>query len=200
MSTRSLTAVVAGIIRATSDAMLRDFRPDCCIATTRTVMRVLRHYGFDCEPLVVRAMIFNRAYVQAIDKHTAKTERDADWRAWPDATGAHSVGLGFATGAPGFVGHLVALVPSAGRFIDASLSQASRPLKDIELPPAIAVPVTESFLTTAGERLALSSGDGMLLVYERIMNDDYRSSPDWRDKTRTKRAMKAIIEHIETTA
>jgi hypothetical protein len=198
---RSIQAVTTAIGEVARRELLKDFRPDCCIATARTVIRVLRYYGFDAQPLAVRAMIFNPIYAAAFDNGTARTQDDADWKEWMDSVGAWSVGVGYPDGTPGFGGHLVALVSTSSVFfIDASLDQASRPAKGIVLPESIFIPVTREFLITPGEQLVFRHDTGMLLVYERIVNESFRSSPDWKDKTRTKRAMKAIIRHIDLLA
>lgn len=196
---RSLEAVVAGIKLATRNEMLKDFRPDCCIATTQAVNRVLRHFGYFAHPLPVRVMVFNPTYVEAFRDGTAKTQDDSGWREWMDSVGAWSVGVGFPDGSPGFAGHLISVLPKHGLFIDASLNQADRPAKDILLPPVFVSEVTSEFMMTAGMRLEFECSNGAGIIYERIDTTDWRRSPDWKSRMRTDRAVAAIIRHIENT-
>jgi hypothetical protein len=188
-----------GIEQIARKEILRDFRIDSCIASTRTVMRVLEHFGFDAQPLSVRVFIFNAAYVKHLNEKTARFNGDPTFRRWLEDSGAYSVGLGCAE--PGqdngnYVGHLVAAVPQCHLFIDASLDQAARPQKNILLPEVLISPMTQQFMTTVGENLEFESS-GATMIYERIDNPAFRTSPDWTDKSRTKRATKAIIRHIE---
>ena len=60
--TQKLQRILNGIERVARTEILRDYRPDSCIASSRIVLRVLQHYGYNAEPLTVRAMVFNPAY------------------------------------------------------------------------------------------------------------------------------------------
>jgi hypothetical protein len=195
--------VLKGIEQVARQEILRDFRTDSCIASTRAVMRVLEEFGYDSQPLSVRVSIFNATFTKHLEAGTARFRGDLNFRRWLEESGAHSVGLGFAE--PGkdngvYVGHLVAAVPQRQLFIDASLDQASRPQRAIVLPSVLISPMTQQFMTTVGETIEFEASTGAALIYERIDNPTFRSSIDWTDKMRTRRAVKAIVRHIERFA
>lgn len=194
-----MSRIISSIEQIARPTMLREFRPDCCIATTRTLIRVLRHFGYEPQAIPVRTMIYNRIMVEAIHNGTVKHDDDPDFFSWCNRIGAWSVGIGFPIEGKtnGFVGHLIAALPKQKMFIDASLDQASRPARDLDLPRVLVSRLTDEFLTTPGERLEFDGTNGAVVIYERIANEEWRTSPDWRDASRTKHAMKTIIGHIE---
>ncbi len=193
----ALPQVLAGICSVTRKEILRDFRADSCISTTRAVTRVLRHFGFEAIPLSVRVIVYNPIMVEAILTGTSKNSDDPDFHEWCKRTGAWSVGVGIPNGKPGLEGHLIAALPQQKVFIDASLDQAGRPEHNIVLPTTFVANVTDEFLTQHEAILEFECNTGVRMVYQRWETSAWRKSPDWTDKNRTKRAVKATIQHIK---
>lgn len=195
----TLEQVLDGIRAVLRTEILKGFTMDSCIGTTRAVIRVLRHFGYDAEPLPVAAYVYNAVMTKHIEDGTFVPSKDPRFNAWCDETGAWGVSVGAPTKDPNdWAGHLVAIVKDRSLLIDASIDQASRPHKGIHLPRAMIGRYHDTFLT--GEMLHIQGGDGSSLVYQVIDNVRYKTAPDWTDSSRTKKAVKATIKYIEDQA
>lgn len=189
--------VVDGIKAIARQEILKDFRLDSCIGSTRTVIRVLKHFGYEAQPFPCRAFIYNPAFVKAIERGERPPEDTIARSQWMDNMGAWSVGVGFQPDdAVKYVGHLAAVLPERKLLIDASLDQANRPHKNILIPPVVVAKVTDEFLRS--EDVVEYGVNGMRVVYEPRPEDRaWRESTNWNNSSQTKRAMKAIIKYIE---
>jgi hypothetical protein len=194
----SLAHVLKGIESVLRQEILKGFRPDSCIATTRAVIRVLRNFGYHAEPFAVTAIVLNPTMAKYVEAGTNLDAGDPGFKQWCKETGAWSVGVGGgevdARGVPGYGGHLVAILPHRNILIDASIDQAARPAKQIHFPRALIGPYPAGFLE--GGQLHLHADNGSVLIYEKIVNESFRTSPDWKDKTRTRAAVKQTIKYI----
>jgi hypothetical protein len=165
------------LLQATADAaraaVLRRYRPDSCIATTRVVIEALRYFGVTARPWAVDLQIYNAAA-------WAARAGDVPAADWPDD--AWTIGIapaGYAaSGATdqNNVGHVVAV--TAGRLVDASIDQASRPAKGLTLTPVVAA-LPDGFNpadTTATIGYTL---DGVHLLYRASGSGEFRRSRNW---------------------
>jgi hypothetical protein len=190
--------IIPRLVEVARQEILKDFRPDSCIASTHTVIRVLKHFGWVYEPVVVQAHIFSPAFVKVVAAGNLPP-KDGNLHFWCEQQGAWSIGLGLGEGPEDrhkWPGHLVAVNPVSRVMIDASLNQCDRPQYDIHLPPVFSSLVTEDFLLGLGE--VAYDINGCAVKYVRVKEPaPFKHSPDWRDHKRVKRAVKAIIKHIE---
>lgn len=194
-------AVLRGLKEVCRQETLKDFRPDSCIASTRIVCRVLKEFGFEVEPFPVLVIIQNAAFQKAASNGDIPPPDNKLFYAWCERTGAWSVGVGFPdpdkSRADGYGGHLVALLPKHNMIVDSSIDQANRPQYSIHLPTVLVAEFAPEFLSEEGYRLCLRNDEGCFMYYEKLVNPVWRTAPDWVDTKRTKRAVKAIIAHIE---
>lgn len=142
--------------------ILERFRPDCCIASTRIAIEVLRRFGIRAKPAPCQVYIATLPLFERLQKQsfTGKFQ-----------PGEHSVGIGYGVPAgtrPGFDGHLVAVTDDS--LIDLSLDQASRPHKGIVLLP--------QRIPFSGFPLSGTIGQ-CVVCYTQLNNYDYIQAPDW---------------------
>lgn len=170
-----LIDVLAPIVR---QRMLKHFRPDCCIATTKILREILEYYGFKSQPMAVSVHIYNARLIELMDAGPLP-ENEEEKMALFERTGAWGIGIGQSGSQDGC--HVV--LQSQGFLLDASLDQAERPERGIELPELLAVPVPPRFL---GRRVKGQMIRGMvgkcMVVYKRIDNEKWRESRNWRDE------------------
>jgi hypothetical protein len=160
--------------------MLRVFRSDSCIAATKIAIDVLAHYHILAEPLAVKVMIFNPAFVQRIENGADIPISGEITKQWSEEDGSWCLGLGYGESAPNkWPGHLVAIVRDHGWLIDLSLDQAARPKRDINVGPA-AFDVASEFLR--GEAPHIQTINGSVLKYMAFPTDtSYDVSPNWNN-------------------
>lgn len=196
---------ILGRLQEVARAVIRrDFRADSCIGSTRTVTRVLEHFGISAKPLPVQVYIYNKSYVDAVERGDwPPTFDQVMFRHWCDRNGAWAIGVGVWDEAEGlkpgqYGGHLVAFLPKHHLLIDASLDQAVRPQRGIVLPDVLQIPTTAEF----EEGAASLSGvvNNCVLRYHQH-NDEgrYLRSPDWADPKRTRKATEDILRYIRQT-
>jgi hypothetical protein len=178
--------VVTAYAEVARPIMLWSWTPASCIAATRVTVNVLGAYGISARPYPVAAMVYNRAYMRL----AARLGR------WPeieeqhaDPAGAWSLGVGV-EGDPddprwstrnGYDGHLVALALNDTLLLDASLDQASRPERDIELRPSVVVTeCTPEFLKGEVD-VRGETRRGVVVVYRRRENPQpWEDTPGWQ--------------------
>lgn len=169
---------------------------DICVLSTRLGYDVLRYFGVESRPVVVRALAFNPAAVAWIDEHglDLSDEQKEEY----DASGAWVVAIDEEDhGIPGrFPGHLVLHVPSERALVDLSLAQFARPNRGIVLPDAHIFDVPEDFFRDNGQVVYSLDGGGKLIYgYRKRAARDFRSSGDWRLKnSATGRVIRRVRE------
>lgn len=193
----SILKVIGRRIRA---EMLRDFRPDCCIATARAVTRTLERVGVECEAVPTAAFAFNAEYRRRVMAGERPPEGRDELHEWCAQTGAYSVGAapGMVAG-PGFNGHVVVWVPRADALFDGSLDQFARPSKGLKLPGAAAFeyPGAGTALRR-GQMVEIDLPDGGVLAYKGIGDESFRRrSPDWTRTARTDRVVGELVRAIK---
>lgn len=154
---RRYAAVARPIIR-------QDFAAASCIASTAITIEVLRLHGISAVPFPCKVLVFNAPFVQRIEREDRFPDA-AETIVWTTGTDLWSVGLGFSRPHEQHVGHYVAL--AEGRYlIDASIDQASRPEKGINLPPVMVGDVNPDFRDgKAGTNYQVLGPGGELVWY-----------------------------------
>jgi hypothetical protein len=170
--------------------ILKHFREDSCIASTKITIRVLEHFGYEAYPQPVDTAIFNPTFVRLV-KAGYHPPQDPDALAkWCEVTGAWSVGIG-----GGEVGHLVAILPKYTLLVDSSISQANRYHHGISLPFVL---VEKLAGTDKGLIQATYRVNKCLVRYHFVKDrSTYLNSPNWKYKSQTDEATYAIIRYIE---
>ena len=84
--------------------------------------------------------------------------------------------------------------------VDASISQASRPEKQIAIPPVFAARVTREF-RRGNKAQEFTIGTGVLAHYEPLPNGNnkvWKNAPDWIDKSRHVASVEKILAAMGT--
>jgi hypothetical protein len=169
------------------DLVLQRFKINSCVASTRVVTRVLREFGYEADPLMVRVRLFNRAYVEAVKRGDSLEQAER--------AGAKCVCIEHEDGSPG---HTVAIIKSNRTLIDIALDQANRPAKGIIVPEFVITQVCPEFLT--GEYMLRFEHEdvGCLIEYTAFPDDHrWRVSPDWQKKSRTDPIVQQLVDAIK---
>jgi hypothetical protein len=160
----------------------RYFREDSCINSTRVLVEVFRALGLTASPFSVRAMVFSRGFVKRAGREKRMPESDAELHAWTTDPKVYSVGIGFGTiGMPkeSWPGHLVLRV-GHDHFLDATISQASRPARGIRMPDMLVVSDVPVEFWRGKEAVVRQTPDGSVVRYEPDpSNNGYIGSPAW---------------------
>jgi hypothetical protein len=157
-------------------------RRDLCIIATRVAIDVGEYFGVEVQPLTVRAVVYNRRYEEKLG---SADPFDGDFS---DGSWAVGVGYGKARDAK-WAGHLIASTDEL--FGDFSIGQAERPHRNILTGPGIFGPY-------AGQEMwqGKVNGGETIIEYRRIEDESYRRAPDWRDDSRRRPIVAALIRTI----
>lgn len=186
--------VIEALAAEARPLILRYWRPDSCIASSRIGQLVLAHFGIRSQPLAVRVLIFNGPLWRRLARGDRPERGQVEQLYQED--GSWSVGLGFPSGRPeGWPGHLILISSAPKLLIDLSLDQASRPKRGIELRPLLRA-TTAPFLR-GEEELPVQMGTTALAYQAMPGERSYLSSPDWQDTGRHQRILPELIRRIE---
>lgn len=192
-----LKMVIDLILRYGRQEILKDFRPDSCIASTGLVIDVLKFFGFSAAALPVQVTIFNPPMAERWLREGIPESPDVTL-AWEKEDGSWALGLGFGPkengNASGYIGHLVALVEER-IVIDLSLDQANRPARSIALSP-MAFEVPEEFLSGEGQ-MEFTAGGCALFYRLRKFDRSYLRSKDFTDNRCRHRAAVSVRRQIQ---
>lgn len=193
-----LEAVTHVVLNDTRCEIGKHFKADSCIATTRVVVNVFQHFGFEAGPLHVEATVWNPAWVDAIGRGEEPPYQSGEdvLNRWMDERGAWSVStVGASKDEP--VRHLVAYVPALPGLIDASIDQCNRPERNIDLPHAVGFIITPEELSLGGRWQV--DANGCWIEYSRVLDDReaWRSSSDWVGNAGTAAVQSALIRLVE---
>jgi hypothetical protein len=187
-------AVLEKLTEIAPNVIARNYTSDCCIAATRITIEVLKKFHFkDVKPLVVEANVFNETYLKK--GRTPKDHEEAQaWLAegaWQVVVGDKTVQTDYPITWPG---HLVAVV-NGKYMVDLSITQATRPHKNINLSPIASI-VPEDFVKNQ-DKCGLMFND-CLVVYVSYPKDvSYQRARDWWDKKRCDEFVKEIAGDIK---
>lgn len=179
------------------EEMLKIAVPNCCIATVAVLCRVFRHFGFRARGIPVSVVIRNPKFLKCMGAGMRLPDDPKLLREWMESTGSWCIGIvpesaleSAMRGYPGFGGHLVCHVQDV--LVDASIAQANRPQKGIELPPFCAFPASKRFLQ--GDGMMVGNMNGCEVEYRPLRDHSWRQAPDWSDERRYRETVNAIIE------
>jgi hypothetical protein len=183
-----LTQVLNLYKKVARKEILKDFREDSCVASTRITIRVLSNFGYKTVPLPVECMVYNPEWVNCVMAgYHPPVHSEVDLKNWCEKYDAWSLGIGVDKKTS--IGHLIATLPRYGLIVDASLSQANRLDKNIYLPPVFIGNLTES--------VWMYKVNKCLLLYRPVLeNTAYKESPNWLYDSQTDRATGAILDYI----
>jgi hypothetical protein len=176
--------------------ILKDFKQDSCIGSTRVAIRVLDYFDFHATPFPCIATVFNSKMVDCVER--GELPEGQVPREWFEKTGSWSVGLGIAKdGNEDPVGHLVAVMPNQRILVDASLDQASRPEHDIVLPSVFIARCSKRFVECAQPQVYQADpGHGSLIYTPKPYLRRYLESDNWNLDHQTDRAVQTIVNLI----
>lgn len=184
--------IVETLLQDGREEILRAYHLDSCIATTKIIIDVLAHFHYLAQPLSVKVMAFNPAFVQRIESGAEFPKTSEISKQWSEEDGSWSIGIGYGRSGPNkWPGHLVAVLQNC--MIDASLDQASRPQRNINLGSSVfEIPV--EFIH--GKEEFVCEIDGSVVKYTAFPNDQsYQLSPNWHSPEQ--RVIDRIIQIID---
>jgi hypothetical protein len=153
---------------ASRAAVLRRYKPESCIATTRVTIEVLRHFGVRAAPWPVNVSVFTEAAWDLARQGVPIGE-------WPP--GAWSVGI-HVDASPDRVGHLAAI--AGGYLLDGSIDQAARPEKGIHALRPLVARLPDPFVPDDTTARIPYQVEGLVLIYFASGSRVFRSSRSWR--------------------
>lgn len=164
------------------------FNADSCIASTRIGINVLRHFGVGAKPLPLSVLVINAEGSRIMREEGVDAYRDAINAAQPgDKGGPWSIGVGsqrspLDIALDAWQGHLIIEIPQFRTYMDLSIDQANRPLKDIELTPHFfTVDEDDPWLTGEIPIMEMHTEDDVTMVLDRRAPDPegFRKSTNW---------------------
>lgn len=178
--------ILATLLHVARAEVLRDFRADSCIASTRVAVDALAYFGIPARPLSVKAAYYNRQAAEHAARIGRLLESPEETIAWSKEDGSWGIGIGYApdesaqTDAEKWAGHLVAIAGDR-LLIDLSLDQADRPQYDIKFAPVSFRLSTEEqamFLQPEGRIERFYRGG--ILFYTAFPHDQsFQNSQNW---------------------
>lgn len=165
--------IVAGLAHIGRPEILKRFKPDSCIASTRVGIEVLKRFGITAEAIPVKVMVYNEPLWKRMTAGSFDgTFNDEDW----------SVGIGMGYDPrrrpeDGFNGHLV--IKTEGLLVDLAIDQASRPEKGLPIE-SLVVPWPQTW----GIRPFRFCLAGCYYDYSPSENGAYQDAPDWKESDR----------------
>lgn len=188
LSNHQLNMLEAVARVAPKEIMKRYKDNNCCIATARIIIEVLKKMHFkNIRPLTVEVNIFNETYV----KKGRTPQSDEEAQAWL-AEGAWQIILGERTLTHDgqWPGHLAVLVNDR-YMLDIAVFQATRPQKNIHLSPILTT-VPEDFVK--GEDKCGLIFNKCMVVYVSFPQDKtYEAARDWWDVAKSKDIVSEIL-------
>lgn len=175
--------------------VLRQWKPNSCIVSTRIGQLVLARFGFTARPVVTAVVAANAEAAKLIERDIPLSQWPASaWSVGVAAQGDHHPG--------GFDGHLVLVlrrqVGLRRLLIDLSADQMDRPHRGVRVPGPVIGTVPE--LWTPDNPATVTADDGMVLTYQPVLGlTVYRKSSDWSGHTDTVNAMvERIVAQLES--
>jgi hypothetical protein len=183
---RPFLALLGPVLRSN---ILRHYTPDSCVASTAIGKLVLDHLEIPSEPVSLRAMLANHAWMQRAEREKHLPQDAEERERWFTESGAHAIGLGVPdsnwAGHPLVNGLHLGLLVDGGWLWDLSIDQASRPqhgivIKEPFLGDVSKSPNRQKFLQ--GKHMLTWEAPGHGLVAYTVKPDDkrYLEHPNWR--------------------
>lgn len=174
-----------------------------CILMTAIGLDVLKDFRILAEPLSVRAMLANKAWLNWMqepsfsDRSVLERDRRGAWMldvATPEAlcaAGIHADDWQVESGTNHWHGHLVIYLPDRATVIDLNLGQFARPAKAIFVPPA------GRFTFVNGDCCYHLPHGAELRYVARPDDRSYQVSREWRDPARRAPFVRALLRAIK---
>lgn len=209
----AMEKLIEGILQYARPEILKYYRVDSCIVSTRICLNILEHHGFKCFALPCQVNIVNAPYRDFLMKKGRWPKGEETKEIFEEKNGyAVGVGHGYTkqgpkddikeSGSDKWPGHLVAIAVDEDNthyLIDLSIDQASRPQYNMTLKPtALHIP-PEMTQKEDVFVLDISQEDESIIsvfYYSKPQKGGYESSKDWNDTQTSKPLSKAIMEMI----
>jgi hypothetical protein len=171
-------------------AILRHYTPDSCVASSAIGKLILDSLGIPCEPLSVKLMLANQAFVQCLERYGHVPQNAEERERWFVQTGAHALGLGMVDPnwqGPALVNGLhLALLVDGSYLWDLSIDQASRPaygivIKEPFLGDLSNSPRRRQFLRGQEQIVWEAPGHGVAVYGVKPKDKRYLKHPNWRE-------------------
>jgi hypothetical protein len=184
--------VVDTVVEVARPEILRVFSADSCVASARIALDVFAYFGIAAKPVPVSVAVFNADAYDLLEREGSLDAVAVAVMAYEPSFvgGPWTIGMG-AQGVPDrpvAAGHVVVGLPTLGQFVDLSLDQVSRPVKNIVLS-ASAFPVdpASGFLMVVGAKegyaVGQETGGPVRLLYTHEPQHLYKGSPNWQRST-----------------
>lgn len=173
--------------------ILRWWRPNSCIVSTRLGLEVLKYFGVGAAAQAVTVAAFTKAAAAAI----IAGENPRDF--------GHSVGIAGTDeitmqpdGRRSWDGHLVIRLTQQPVLIDLSADQLDRPQRGLRVPQPIIAPIDDTTAFERGRSLVLESAeDGTVLFYTALTSRAWRKSSDWtKHQDQVRRSAATVINTL----
>lgn len=174
---------LAATVRLVSREIFQDV--SSCIGTSRLMMMVLDRFGEKSEILSVTTEIWNSKLIKLVNSliRTGKVKDLRGFVEWQQQnmkeylnSGAHLITIGEPGPDNVNVGHYCVYLPERNIVLDATLDQANRPNKMVEIDTMIGAFLPAEFKN--GKRLVIDAHK-CHIVYHHSTNQNYLKSGDW---------------------
>lgn len=181
------------------------FNADSCIASTRIGINVLRYFGIGAKPLPLSVLVFNAEAANLI--HEQGLEEFVRVIKLQDPTtpsGPWSIGVGarrnpIDIALDAWQGHLIIEVPAYTAYMDLSIDQVNRPLKNIDVTPHwFNLEPDDPWVTGEVPVMEMNADDGTMLVLDRRVPDPdgFRKSTNWTGNNGVSAVLQDCTERI----
>lgn len=173
MITRETYQDIGRLVR---EEVLKVYREDSCIATSKATLELVKQLHVDAYALPVVCMIANEPLWRYADEHGVYPAVGS--AEYPE--GGYGVGVGMGVKQEGrWPGHLV-VIAERKWLLDFSLDQATREDQHISLGPQV-ISVSERWLRRTDQIHIYQAGSVRLHYMKHVGEyaNDYKNAPDW---------------------
>lgn len=169
-----------------------------CIAATRMALDVCSYFGIPCKPFSVDAVIANEQawamFQEIIERGPMPDEERDEMERGYGEKGAWIVEVSGSAEGEGYSGHVVLGIDvrhdGLRSVIDLDARQFERPNKDIAIPHAVVVGVTDEWWDTPGVECDWRLPTGIYYTLTRpVKARPFQYAPDWKKKCRASSPM-----------
>lgn len=169
--------------------ILKEFRVNSCVASSRVGKRVLDHYEIPSKPIAVKIDVFNSQYCSLLQERGDFPSTEEGWIEWRDL-GAWNVGIDNED-----LGHIV-LIVRGNTLLDLSMDQMSRPDKKIILNPS-GFSIPDDFVSNPQWAVFQDVYGCVARYMAQPENKAFSTSRDWTTKSRTTKIVQNVINLID---
>lgn len=171
--------------------VLKHFRQDSCIASTKVVVKTLAHFKINARPLSVDVEVCNPTYCRLYDQIN-RLPNEEELKLWVEQ-GARLVCI---DSSGDKVGHVVAIVENE-LMIDLSIDQFNRPEKEIVISDGEGMGgvLPRNFVRNGG-RVSYNCNGCSIVYWAQPENKFFLKSPNWQVGSQTQPIVDAMIRRI----